>query len=412
MENDGIPMSKRFVYLLLVALSIRLIWIALIPMTGARLYLFFDADGYLEAAEALQKGAFLDNREQIKRMPLYPALSAFFPYWFISQPLTEERSFVLTIIRIWHALLDVCTVACLYLLVRRRFGERSALIAGLLYAVYPLAWYRLPVMNTEIIQGTAVAFWLLGATRLLDSKKTLDAILISLLSAVMAFISPALQFIPLFFALFLFLLFPWRESLRLSTALLLPFLVISMGWGMRNYAVAGEFFLFDTRGGKEFWLGNNQEVDGRWEGPKQEAWIATWQDYSKEVSDQGGGEREINKFLYRKGIEQILSNPGGGMVLFAKKFFRFWYVPASEQMLFLTIPLQTVYLVFALLGLLKCNIRRPCVALPLFIIGYYCAIYTLSYACIRFSLPIMPWICALAGVGLSRLGQSRSERNW
>lgn len=402
-------MSKRFVFLLLAALSIRLLWIASIPLGGARLYPFFDADGYLEASEAFQKGAFLDDGTQIKRMPLYPALTAFFPHWFTNQPLTIHNPAAVAVIRLWHAALDTCTAAFLYLFVLRRLGDRTALVAGWLYAVYPLAWYRIPVMNTEIIQGTAVAFWLMGAVRALETRHTKEAVLLSLLSTVLAFISPALQFIPLLFSLYLFLSLQGKEAFRLSAALLIPFFAISVGWGLRNYAATGEFYLYDTRGGKEFWLGNNQEVDGRWEGPQQETWLKQWRGYIEQVRQQGGGERAINKFLYRKGVEQILANPVGAGVLCCKKFFRFWCVPASESMLSLTIPLQTLYLVLAVIGWFALGDRRRDFLLPLSIVGYYCAIYTLSYACIRFSLPVMPWICALAGAGASRFWSGRKE---
>ncbi|MBN2330072.1 MAG: glycosyltransferase family 39 protein [Candidatus Omnitrophica bacterium] len=402
-------MSRRFLFLLIAALAARLAWIAWIPLGGASLYPFFDADGYKEAAEALHNGEFLDNGEQIKRMPLYPALTAFFGRGISQNPLTADNAPGIGAVRIWHALLDVGALACLYLFVRRWQGEGPALAAGVLYAFYPLALYRIPLMNTEIIQGAAVAFWILGASRLLDAPRMREALLLSLLSSVLAFISPALQFLPLLFAVYLFFAYPWKTFYRIAAALLIPYAAICIGWGLRNDALTGQFFLFDTRGGKEFWMGNFQEVDGRWEGPKQDVWIAKWHEYTKKIEDEGGGEREVNQYLYRRGVQEILLNPPGALLLFAKKFLRFWYVPASERMLYLTVPLQTFYLALAGVGIAAAGIRKRVAALPLFLIGYYCGLYTLSYACIRFSLPIMPWVCALAGIGLCGLWNWRKE---
>ncbi len=59
----------------------------------------------------------------------------------------------------------------MYLFIRKFHGERAALLAGLAYAVYPLAWYRLPLLNTEIIQGAALGFWLLGAAQLVRYRR-------------------------------------------------------------------------------------------------------------------------------------------------------------------------------------------------------------------------------------------------
>ena len=239
-------------------------------------------------------------------------------------------------------------------------------------------------MNTELIQGAAIAFWLLGASRTLETGKTVHAVLLSLLSTALVFISPALQLIPVCFFGLLFFWRPPKNALRLGAALLIPFILFCVGWGMRNYAVAGEFFLFDIRGGKEFWLGNNQAVEGRWEGPKQKVWLEQWSQYINEAKQQGGGDKEINQYLYQKGLEEIRSNPAGAIVLFAKKFYRFWYVPASEKMIPILFPIQSFYLILAITGLFTVGIRSPRSALPLFIIAYFCGIYTLSYACVRF----------------------------
>lgn len=403
-------MSKPFLFLLFFALAIRLAWIAFLPWSGPRLYPFVDADGYLNAAESFRTGQFLDNGEQIVRMPLYPSLLSFITRAVRPAPLSDANASALFVIRSWHCLLDVVTLACLYLFVNKWFAPGCALPAGILYAIYPLALYRLPLPNTEIIQGAAMAFWLLAASKVLETRRLRDALGLSLLSAVQAFISPALQFVPFLFSICLFLIVPWKNAVRLCAVLIIPFLLISSAWGLRNAAVSGQFFLYDIRGGKEFWLGNNQDVDGRWEGPGQTLWMSQWKKIIEETKAEGGGAREINRRLYAKGLEEILSNPSGAALLFVKKFFRFWYVPASERMLSVTIPLQTLYLILALMGFAAAGYRHSGILLILGVIGYLCAIYTLSYACIRFSQPLMPWVCALGGVGLHRIRCGRMER--
>jgi dolichyl-phosphate-mannose-protein mannosyltransferase len=388
-------MSKRLLYILLFALLIRLMWIFLVPVAGDFLYPNIDADGYRNAAKDIRNGVFLDNVSHIKRMPLYPSLLSLFSFLPSAAQLLS--------IRIWHCALDICTICCVFIFMKRCFNERAAILSALLYAVYPLALYRLPLMNTELIQGAALAFWLLGAARMLRSRNVIDAIYLSLISAIMVFISPALQLMPVFFTVYLFISHPWKTALRLGSVLMIPFIIICVGWGLRNYALTDHFFLFDSRGGKEFWLGNNQDVDGCWEGPKKDQWRAQWREYQRIAREASDHPLAANKLLFRKGVEQIMDNPGGAVILFAKKFIRFWYVPASGRLLNLTFPLQSFYLLIAIFGLYKAGLFHRGAALPFFVVFYYCAIYTLSYSCIRFSLPIMPWVCALGGIGLSHI---------
>lgn len=392
-------MSKQLVILLTTALFFRTVFFGLVEWKGDRIYPFKDADGYLNAALDFHAGEYLDNggTHHIRRMPLYPALIAALHaigiqgdwaiYW-------------------WHAGLDLVTVYCIYLFVNYYSNATTGLLAGLLYSVYPLALYRLPLYNTETIQTAAMAIWLLSAVRMLQTKQTVDAFWLSVLTVILVFISPALQLLVFLFLGVIFFYLPRRGAIRLSIWLLIPYLVCTVGWGVRNYAVTGQFFLFDTRGGKEFWLGNNQRYDGLWEGDHQDEWVKEYFDYVTFIELEGKTALDLQKLLYRKGFENILADPTGAVYLFAKKFFRFWYVSASGSMLTLTIPIQTFYLALALWGIWVTGLRRQEVILPLMTIGYLCTIYTLSYSCIRFSLPIMPWVCALGGFGLYRIVSS------
>ena len=61
-----------------------------------------------------------------------------------------------------------------------------------------------------------------------------------------------------------------------------------------------------------------------------------------------------------------------------------------ENMLWGNHSLQSVYLALALTGLNYVRFRYAALNLILSVIIYFTAIYTVSYACIRFSHPIMP----------------------
>lgn len=393
-------MSKRLTILLLIAFIVRLCWVfVLLPYLDTQLYSNLDGDGYLvKWSEDFQNGLFLDNPGSVLRMPLYPGLIASISS--LVSFFTDDRGILMTILQIWNILLDLSALIAAYLLVRKLAGERAALIAGALYAFYPFALYRLPMIGTEIPQTAALAFWVWGAVVVLEKKRLRDAALLSLLSAVLVFISPATQLMPVCLVIYFFLSIPFRQAAKLSASFLIPVVILSLGWGARNTALTGEFFLFDVRGGKEFWLGNFQAAEGRWEGEHRTLWEKKLKKFRREARTQGASQNQENAFLYQKGIEEILSNPTGAAILFVKKFFRFWTVPASERLLWATVPIQSFYLLFALMGIYFRGITDRRLWIPIFIIVYFCGIYTLSYACIRFSHPIMPWVCALAGIGV------------
>jgi len=387
--------------LLSVALAARVLYIALAaPSAWGPNPLAYDGDGYLNHAAAFHSGDFLFSHADVRRMPLYPALIAF----WTRLPAPEKW-----VLPIWHAALDTCALACAYLWVRRAFGEKSALAAAVLYAIYPMSIYRIPLMNTEVIASTALAMFVLGATRVWETGRCRDAAGLSLLTMVLLFINPAFMLFPPLLAFSFFFLLPLKPALRVGSAFLIPVVLISLAWGVRNYAVTGDFYLFDTRGGKEFWLGNNQRVEGRWEGPKRNVWEEELSELYRSMDREQASVSERNRRLYKKGVEEILENPSGATVLFIKKFFRFWYVPASETHLGVTIPAQTGYLLLAVAGMFWGFPRNRRILLPMGVVAYYCAIYSLSYACIRFSQPIMPWVCALGGVGVAE-GYHRLRR--
>ncbi len=390
-------MNRKFLILVAVAFVIRITWVFILaPMGDFEVYRYIDGDDYLHFAQAFHEGEYLINPDYILRVPLYPSLIAFFS----RLPLETILG-----LRGWHVFLDLFTLSILYLFVKRFFSEPCALTAGFLYAFYPLAIYRLPMLNTEIIQATLIVLWGASAMQVLQGRKIRDALLLSLLSGFMVYINPATQFLPILLAIFFLVYFPKGSSMKLAAASLIPLLVICSLWGTRNYVVTGDFFLFDIRGGKEFWLGNHPEYEGRWEGPKKEEWMQELDRYRKQIQEQGGTGHDFNSFLFQKGIENIIHHPIKTIELIGKKLVRFWYIPASERMLFATIPVQSLYLGFALVGILLYGVRKPGVGLPLFIILYFTCIYSLSYACLRFSHPIMPWVCALGGIGMGTLWQ-------
>ncbi|MCX7824017.1 MAG: hypothetical protein N2689_00475, partial [Verrucomicrobiae bacterium] len=112
--------------LLLTALALRLGFVfGGLPAIEPRLALRYDADNYTAIAASIWRGEWTD----VERGPVYPLLVA-------------ACGGSLTVVRVVQAVVDTVTVLLLFLLGRRWWNQRLGLAAGWLYALYPLAWWR------------------------------------------------------------------------------------------------------------------------------------------------------------------------------------------------------------------------------------------------------------------------------
>ncbi|MEW6236060.1 MAG: glycosyltransferase family 39 protein [Candidatus Omnitrophota bacterium] len=387
--------SKRFFYLLAFALFLRLVFIFGVLNFHPSLYAFVDGDGYMEMGEQFHRGEYLFENKYFQRLPFYPAIVSFISL------LPVDR---ILLVRFWNILVDAVALAMIYIYAKSAFNERCALFAGFLYALHPLVVYRLGMVNTEILQAALLAICVLGALFLLRAASPRKALLLSMAMTLFLFVNTAGRLLPVLYAAFMMIYVRGKKTLLVIACYLTPAISFILAWGVYNYVVSGEYFLFDTRGGKEFWVGNCQAIDGREEGPQREFFLQQLQRkldryiYEFKLTPKG-----LNDRLFQDGMDEIRANPRGALLLFAKKVIRFWFVPASETMLWFTIPLQGFYLLTALYGAYLLGIRSPESAIPFFTIAYFNAIYAVSYACIRYSHAVMPLVCIFSGAALSFL---------
>lgn len=383
-------MSQRLLFLILTALLVRLFFVfVFVEYIYPDLYPYVDGDEYYHLSNVFHQGKFLSSQMYYLRLPLYPAMIAFITFI----PIDE-----ITILRSWNIGLDMITLILVYLFTRKITNERTGLAAGWLYAFYPLAIYRLGIINTEILQATLLMGIAFSVYLVLRSGGLRDTLLLSLTISFFLFINPAAQLLPFLLAGVFFLRCKWIQAIKLSCILLIPIFLFVVGWGIRNYYVMGSFYLFDARGGKEFWIGNNQTFDGMEVGPHRKAMLKKVREVRSLMQKQMTLEKE-NDIFFEMAFQEIRSNPYGAVLLFFKKAFRFWYVPASGRMLWATIPTQSFFLFLGLIGFYRMKNTGLVVGIVLTLIGYFWGIYTLVFACIRYSHSVMPLVCVIGGFG-------------
>ncbi len=189
-----------------------------------------------------------------------------------------------------------------------------------------------------------------------------------------------------------------------TEALLLP-------WQIRNYRIFNQFVLTNTMGGVHFWMGNNPNATGTFMG------YLEFMSYNERMEIQSLNECELDKYGYRKGFDYIVANPGKTILNATKKIIHFFIkdsrsVPFSLGADFQTVSpvffmvliiiTETYYLVLLFLFLyhgfllVKYSFPRAEIALLLYSVLYFIAIYSFYIAEGRYHTPVVPIFALIA----------------
>ena len=350
----------RLLILILVAMALRFGFVfGGLPLIERHVSLRYDADDYGAIAQSIWRGEWRD----IQRGPAYPLFVA-------------ACGGSLTAIRIIQVLLDTATVFLLFRLGQRLWDERIGLIAAWLYALYPLAWWRVGFANKEIL----LAFLLTLTVYLWHRPVASGAVL-----AILNLCKPSYLLLPL--------LKPWWRGKMEIKKCLMTFVVmmaIIAPWTVRNYSLSGEFVPVGTeRGGFTAYITNWWPTRGDWETNKT-LWHAELDRIRAE--HPGLNEVQMDRVFYRLTVKNILAEPGHALLMFARKAWMFWFVNASGRLWLLTFLVQFVYVGLAIAGIVQ---RRPPVEVAAVVL-YTWLVHTLVIADVRFALPVMPCVCLMA----------------
>lgn len=155
-------------------------------------------------------------------------------------------------------ILDLLTILMIFLLAKKIFSPKKALIAAFIYAVIPEVIFFTASLHSE----TLSVFLLITMTYFL-SRKTKGAIAASgICWGLLCLTRPIFIFIPLIvIATETIPNFRSRKYFsRIMIFCLMGFLTI-LPWTIRNYHIAKKFILVSTNGGFNLFLGNNPYVE-------------------------------------------------------------------------------------------------------------------------------------------------------
>jgi hypothetical protein len=322
----------------------------------------------------------------------------------------------------------------------RLFGGAVGLIAAALNAIYIYFFYYAGALITETFYVTGilwicdVAFRLASATQNMQQRTTSPWQWVELGIAIGITVLLRQVFLIFLPILYLWLWWnirdqgvtPWEQRFHrsaikgLSLATLVLFLLI-IPWTIRNYRAFGTFVLLNTNAGFAFFWGNHPVYGTHFipllpsSGPN-----SYYELIPKELLSLN--EAKLDKALLGKGIQFVVDDPSRFFWLSLSRipvFFEFWPSPASGLISNISrVASFGICLPFMVYGLWLSMTRewksrttseRSAILLLLLFVCFYSAIHLLSWALIRYRLPIDAVLLVFAALGIENLIRGNSS---
>lgn len=393
-------MRIRFIVLLGICAGVDLAFsLIAYPALSSR-FLAFDGDGFARLATSLLEcGTFTydcGTAPTVFRGPVYPAALA-----LVNLPWGE-----ITAIRValFQTLLNLLTLAALMRMAVAVADRRTAVAAGLLFVVHPLAHVFVP----RPLADTLLAALFFGGLTMLLVPPRGDHRIGDTLAGV-AFIAALLvkqvmlPMVPL--VGFLAMRLRRGRTARRSALLtgLLPLLLI-LPWTIRTSQLAGTLVPVHTGSGFNIVVGNDV-VRSFFDDPF--AGLALFERGQERAQEIAGPERHDDPvydavwdgILLRAGIGEMISDPAllvGKLSLNVLLFFTLGTSAANSLVMLVALLALLPFVVRGMRGVRRLPMGGTLVVVALVYMGLHLPVYAIG----RFSIPILPILLLFAAIGM------------
>ena len=346
--------------------------------------------------------------------------------YFLAAGLAIFHSF--TSVRAVQIVMGTASVGFIYLSARDWFGDRAAIISGILAALTGLFSFY----EVLILQASIDAFLTSAALYALTRR---HYALAGLIFGVQTLNRPNMMIAALGVALVMVLV---TRRIR-AAAMLVIGLVVGMSPAViRNAAVAHQWSFVSSHGGLNFYIGNSERATGFYTPvPGIRPAIVGQEKDALRVAEKALGhpvtDAEASDFFVGQSRQWFLAHPGDALALFVRKFYYVFnaahvplphsypfYVHDARTLLgalfvgpWLLIPLGLAGLVFAPASATarhRRNIGHAGYVVWASFVPAYAAAVALFFVAERYRLPMLVPLCAGAGAAIDLAWRAVSER--
>ncbi|MGA2090492.1 MAG: tetratricopeptide repeat protein [Endomicrobiales bacterium] len=390
----------------LCALVVRLLYILQVRHTPVLDFLYIDSAYYHAWATAIAHGDILGGTQIFVMAPFYA--------YFLALIYRIVGNQYITVLFIQ---IVIGSLSCVLLarIAQKYFDNRTAVIAGLIGAVYPIFIFY----DAVLLKENLMIFFLLVFI-VLYTKGSSRALLASgICIGINALMRPTI-----FLALPLLIGYDFvkhREHMLKNAVLLAAgVFIVVFPVALRNRMVGGEWVVTVASGGMNFWTGNNLEATGAYVGAPfitSEEPQFEQEDFRREASKLSGrslSADQTSDFWYHEGIHFIVNNPSKYMWLLWRKFVAFWhdtelpsdinfYLARDYSTILNNNPLTFGVIVpFSVIGMILARKKVPLNYLLLTLVGTNLLASLIFFNSSRYRLPVVPIFILYAAYALAR----------
>ncbi len=266
-----------------------------------------------------------------------PAKSAYMPpgyvYFLLPFMWIGDVAIRNALIYLLQIIIASVSIYLIYLLTKRLFNERTALIATFLLALLPEFIYAVLSFSPTVIYHLLILSLLI----LLLSFKRIKTRYLYIAFLIVLTLYFRSEFFLFFLMIVTFLLV--QKEFKISAKIFFIVLILIIPWSIRNYIVFEKVVPLSTSFGLNLFRGNNAEGIGSWGDDETEAKI--------NLLGMDNLELEVNKIYQDKAVLFIKENPDRVVKNAFVKLFYFWvYYPNDQR------SLHPIYLIPSVILLL------------------------------------------------------------
>jgi 4-amino-4-deoxy-L-arabinose transferase-like glycosyltransferase len=421
---------SRLVGLLLVGLVVRLVILWRFAGIGVAIV---DEQHYDQLAVSIaERGEFAFAPGQLTsiRPPLYPAVVA--GVYRVAGSQNYQA------VRLLQIAMSLVTTGLVYVLARRLYDERVALVAAAIHCFYPSLLGAGALVLTEIQFTLLVCGFLVLFERYLSTSSRGALAGAGVVLGLAALTRSALWLFPPVAVMFILVVGTdrtWLGRIASSAALVLAFVVVLAPWTIRNTRLQQTFTTVDVMGGRNVMMGNYEHT------PWHRPWAAIDMDGEKAwhrvLSEHHGGfsgktQGQIDKLAMKYALGYIAAHPVETLQLSTAKFFHFWQLErelvagakqgfwgpiSTPALLLMAAVILGAYIATIVLGIFGFALVPPqnwrMHLFLLLLTAYVTALHCVAFGHSRYHLPLMPILMIYAAALLVNWRKvSSSWRSW